>query len=269
MAEPSVVALEAADVADAWPFPGPGDDKYSRGVLGVVAGSAPYPGAAVLCVGGALRAGAGMVRFVGDDADRPPPCTRAGRRRSPGPGRVQAWVVGPGLGTDAHAADRVREVLASDVPVLVDADGLTVLAEHPDWVRDREALTVLTPHDREYERFGRPGRQPTGSAPRAPSPPTSARACCSRARPPSSRPAGGAGPVVVNPTGTGWLATAGSGDVLSGVTGALLAAGLGEVAPAVARVRARHRGAGRRRRRADDLPRGRRRRAGRRQGGHR
>ena len=127
-AEPSVVALEAADVADAWPFPGPGDDKYSRGVLGVVAGSAPYPGAAVLCVGGALGPGAGMVRFVGDDAP-----AAAVHARWPeavaGPGRVQAWVVGPGLGTDAHAADRVREVLASDVPVRQRAAVQAVLLE--------------------------------------------------------------------------------------------------------------------------------------------
>jgi ADP-dependent NAD(P)H-hydrate dehydratase / NAD(P)H-hydrate epimerase len=230
--EPAVVALEAADVADAWPFPGPADDKYRRGVLGVVAGSQPYPGAAVLCVGGALRAGAGMVRFVGDETP-----SAAVHARWPeavaGPGRVQAWVVGPGLGTDDRAAARVREALESDVPVLVDADGLTVLAQHLDWVRDRAALTVLTPHDREYERFGRPVGVDRVASARDLAADLGACVLLKGSTTIVAAP-GGSGPVVVNPTGTGWLATAGSGDVLSGVTGALLAAGLGEVAPAVA-----------------------------------
>jgi hydroxyethylthiazole kinase-like uncharacterized protein yjeF len=230
--EAAVVALEAADVGEAWPFPGPADDKYTRGVLGVVAGSDPYPGAAVLCVGGALRAGAGMVRFVGDEAP-----AAAVHARWPeavaGAGRVQAWVVGPGLGTDDRSAARIREVLDSDVPVLVDADGLTVLAQHPDWVRERRALTVLTPHDREYERFGRPVGADRVAAARDLA--ADLGACVLlKGSTTIVAAAGGDGPVVVNPTGTGWLATAGSGDVLSGVTGALLAAGLGEVAPAVA-----------------------------------
>jgi ADP-dependent NAD(P)H-hydrate dehydratase / NAD(P)H-hydrate epimerase len=230
--EPAAVALEADDVADAWPFPGPLDDKYSRGVVGVVAGSQPYPGAAVLCVGGAVRAGAGMVRFVGDDAP-----AAAVHARWPeavaGAGRVQAWVVGPGLGTDELAAGRVREVLDSDVPVLVDADGLTVLAQHPEWVRTRSALTVLTPHDREYERFGRAVGPDRIGAARAMAADLSASVLLKGSTTVVAA-AGGSGPVVVNPTGTGWLATAGSGDVLSGIAGALLAAGLGEVAPAVA-----------------------------------
>ncbi len=227
-----VLALEAADVQDAWPYPGPGDDKYTRGVLGVVAGSADYPGAAVLCVGGALGAGAGMVRFAGDAE-----LSAAVHARWPeavaGPGRVQAWVVGPGLGTDPAAAGRVGEVLGSDLPVLVDADALTVLAAHPDWVRDRRALTVLTPHDREYERFGRPVGPDRVEAARALA--ADLGACVLlKGSTTVVAPAGGAGAVHVNPTGTGWLATAGSGDVLSGVTGALLAAGLGESAAPVA-----------------------------------
>ncbi len=71
-----------------------------------------------------------------------------------GAGRVQAWVVGPGLGTDDAAAAVVRAVLAQDVPVLVDADALTVCAQHPQWLRDRTAPTLLTPHDGEFARFG-------------------------------------------------------------------------------------------------------------------
>ena len=62
--------------------------------------------------------------------------------------------VGPGLGTDATAAEAVEAVLAADVPVLVDADALTVCAQHPEWLRRRTAPTLLTPHDREFARFG-------------------------------------------------------------------------------------------------------------------
>jgi hydroxyethylthiazole kinase-like uncharacterized protein yjeF len=230
--EPAAVALEAADIAAVWPFPGPDDDKYSRGVLGVVAGSAAYPGAAVLCVGGALGAGAGMVRFAGDDGP-----AAAVHARWPeavaGEGRVQAWAVGPGLGTDEAAERRVEEVLASDVPVLVDADALTLVAQHPDWVRQRAALTVLTPHDREYERFGRPVGDDRLGAARDLAADLGACVLLKGSTTVVAAP-GGVGPVLVNPTGTGWLATAGSGDVLSGVTGALLAAGLGATAPAVA-----------------------------------
>ncbi|MGZ4613477.1 MAG: NAD(P)H-hydrate epimerase, partial [Kineosporiaceae bacterium] len=113
---PDVRALEAADVTAAWPYPGSSDDKYTRGVVGVAAGSPGYPGAAVLAVSGAVRAGAGMVRFAGD-----PETARLVSTARPeavvGEGRVQAWVVGPGIGTGPEAADRVREVLATDVPV--------------------------------------------------------------------------------------------------------------------------------------------------------
>ena len=105
-------------------------------------------------MGGAVRSGAGLVRYTGGAADLV-------RAHWPevvvNEGRVQAWVVGPGMGTDAAAAERLRAVLASDVPVVVDADALTLLAEHQDWVRDRPVLTVLTPHDREFERFGGTG----------------------------------------------------------------------------------------------------------------
>ncbi|MYT24770.1 bifunctional ADP-dependent NAD(P)H-hydrate dehydratase/NAD(P)H-hydrate epimerase, partial [Streptomyces sp. SID7760] len=90
-----------------------------RGVVGILAGSVQYPGAAVLAVAGALRGGAGAVRYVGPAADAVLaryPETLIGR------GRVQAWVVGPGLG-EGRAAE-VAEALADPVPVLVDADGL-------------------------------------------------------------------------------------------------------------------------------------------------
>ena len=132
----SITALQAADVHALLPAPSPESDKYRRGVLGIVAGSDTYTGAALLATGGALRAGAGMVRFV--SVAHPAELVRA---RWPeavvtvlngepdddvlGAGRVQAWVVGPGIGTDAYAEHLVAQVLRSDVPVIVDADALT------------------------------------------------------------------------------------------------------------------------------------------------
>ncbi len=226
-AQAAVQVLEADDVAAAWHQPGPDDDKYTRGVVGVVAGSPAYTGAAVLCVGAALRAGAGMVRFVGEGA-----AADAVRARWPeavlGDGRVQAWVVGPGLGTGPEAVAAVRTALASDVPVLVDADGLTVLAEHPELVRGRAAPTVLTPHDREYERFGRAVGDDRLGAARRLAADLGVTVLLKGSTTVVAQPGGLA---FVNPTGTSWLATAGSGDVLSGITGTLLAAGLGAMAP--------------------------------------
>ncbi len=160
-----VEQLQDADAARLLPHGHAGSDKYARGVVGVVAGSQTYPGAAVLCTGSAATAGAGMVRFAGA-----PHAAEQVRLRWPetvvtdlegadvvAAGRVQAWVVGPGLGTDGAAAAAVEAVLAQDVPVLVDADALTVCAQHPGWLRRRTAPTLLTPHDREFERFGSAG----------------------------------------------------------------------------------------------------------------
>jgi hydroxyethylthiazole kinase-like uncharacterized protein yjeF len=224
--EPAVRVLEHADVAALLPTAGAGDDKYTRGVVGVVAGSAAYPGAAVLCTGSATLGGAGMVRYAGAAGD-------AVRARWPevivsdgGPehaGRVQAWVVGPGGGTDADAADRLRTVLASDLPVLVDADGITLLAQDLDLVRKRSAPTVLTPHDREFERLAGPvGADRIGAARRA----AVDLGAIMLLKGNRTIVAGPDGTAYVNRTGTAWLATAGSGDVLSGLGGALLAAGL-------------------------------------------
>ena len=228
---PEVAALlvpDAADVAAVWPVPGADDDKYTQGVVGVAAGSSQYTGAAVLSVGGAVRSGAGLVRYTGGAADLV-------RAHWPevvvNEGRVQAWVVGPGMGTDATAAERLRAVLASDVPVVVDADALTLLAEHQDWVRDRPGLTVLTPHDREFERFGAPVGDDRAGAARALAAGLGAVVLLKGSTTLVARPDG---VVHVNPTGTGALATGGTGDVLAGVVGRLLAGGLGALAPVVA-----------------------------------
>ena len=64
------MGFDAADVAARWPMPGPKDDKYTQGVTGVLAGSATYPGAAVLCTGAAVAATSGMVRYAGSAAQQ-------------------------------------------------------------------------------------------------------------------------------------------------------------------------------------------------------
>ncbi|MER6470263.1 NAD(P)H-hydrate dehydratase [Streptomyces collinus] len=219
-------ALQHADVARLLPSPAVESDKYRRGVVGIAAGSARYPGAAVLAVSGALRGGAGAVRYVGPAGDAVIarfPETLVSDGGPAKAGRVQAWVVGPGAGDDAAT---VAEVLAAEVPVLVDADGLR-LAER-DAVRARTAPTLMTPHAGEAAALLGVRREEVEAARLA-----SARELAAVYRATVllkgsttlvADPGGGA--VRVNPTGTGWLATAGSGDVLSGLAGSLLAAGL-------------------------------------------
>jgi hydroxyethylthiazole kinase-like uncharacterized protein yjeF len=202
-------------------------DKYGRGVIGIAAGSETYPGAAVLSTGAALAAGAGMVRFVGA-----PHAAEQVRQRWPeavvteargvavlDAGRVQAWVVGPGLGTDASAAETVEAILGTDVPVLVDADALTICAQHRGWL-GRSAPTLLTPHDREFERFGHSvGPDRIGAARRL----AAELGVTVLLKGSATVVAAPDGRVRVNPTGSPQLATAGSGDVLAGGAGALLA----------------------------------------------
>ncbi|MBC9717321.1 NAD(P)H-hydrate dehydratase [Streptomyces sp. TRM66268-LWL] len=226
---PDLEALQYADVAALLPEPGASSDKYRRGVVGIAAGSATYPGAAVLAVAGALRGGAGAVRYVGPAADEvlarfPEVLVHAGPPSAAG--RVQAWVVGPGIGDDAA---RVADVLAQDVPVLVDADGLR-LAD-PSVLRGRTAPTVLTPHAGEAAALLGVSRESVESGRLSAVRRLAAEFSATVLLKGSTTlvaPAGG-GPVRVNPTGSAWLATAGSGDVLSGLCGALLSAGLGGV----------------------------------------
>lgn len=240
--EGELQSVEAADVAARWPVPGPKDDKYSQGVTGVLAGSATYPGAAILCTGAAVAATSGMVRYAG---------TAAGEVVTHWPeviatpsvdavGRVQAWVVGPGVGTDEAGEAALRFALDTDLPVLVDADALTILAAHPDLVAGRTAPTLLTPHAGEFARLaGHPPGVDRVAATRELADAFDATVLLKGNVTVIAEP--GAGHVYVNPAGQSWAATAGSGDVLSGIIGALLAAGLapGEAAAVGAFVHAR------------------------------
>jgi hydroxyethylthiazole kinase-like uncharacterized protein yjeF len=218
--------LTDADAAARLPLPTADDDKYSQGVVGVVAGSATYPGAGVLCTGAALRTRPGLVRYAGTAADGvraawPEAIVTDGRPRDAG--RVQAWVVGPGMGTDDAARSVLEEVLATDLPVVVDADALTMVAERPGLVRGRRGHTLLTPHDREFARFGvEVGDDRIGAARRL----AADLGATVLLKGEATVVADADGTAFVNGTGTPWLATAGTGDVLSGIAGALLAADL-------------------------------------------
>ncbi len=222
---PHLQVLEAEDVGARWPVPGPADDKYTQGVCGIAAGSAVYPGAAVLATGSAVLATSGMVRFAGGAApgvrDHWPEVITTESVATAG--RTQAWVVGPGIGTD----DAGRAVLAAaidlDVPMCVDADGVTLLAQHADL---RAALAgrpvVITPHDREFARIaGEVGADRVGAARRA----AAELGVTVLLKGNATVVADPDGRALVHPSSTSWAATAGSGDVLSGMIGALLAAG--------------------------------------------
>ena len=237
----NLAALDADDIAARWPVPGPRDDKYTQGVTGVLAGSATYPGAAVLCTGAAVAATSGMVRYAGSAGQQvlsrwPEVIATPDHAMA---GRVQAWVVGPGLGTDETAGAALRFALDSSIPVIADADALTMLAAHPDLLANRRAPTVLTPHAGEFARLAGspPGADRVGATRRL----AEQLGVTVLLKGNVTVVAEPEGTVYLNPAGQSWAATAGSGDVLSGIIGALLAAGLspGEAAAAAAFVHAR------------------------------
>jgi hydroxyethylthiazole kinase-like uncharacterized protein yjeF len=216
----AVESLQAADVRDLYPVPHGESDKYSRGVLGLMAGSAQYPGAAVIATAGALGGPLGMVRYVGPDA-----VAAEVRAAHPeivaGEGRVQAWAVGSGLGDELDVG-RVRDLLDADEPILLDADGLRALDDSGD-----HAGVLATPHAGELARLLGVDRS-TVEAARL----EHARLAAERfdatvlLKGSTTVIAAPDGHVRVNTNATPWLATAGAGDVLAGLCGALLAAGL-------------------------------------------
>jgi hydroxyethylthiazole kinase-like uncharacterized protein yjeF len=212
-----VEALQPSDVARLLPRPDPQAHKYTRGVVGVRAGSAQYPGAGLLCVAGAATGLCGMVRYVGDDqvADR----VREARPDVVGDGRVQAWAVGSGGGEGA--GDALKAAVADGVPLVVDADALAHVTG------PLGVPAVLTPHAGELAAMTDAERSDVEARPLA-----HARAAAAtydavvllKGR--HTLVASPDGAVRVTTTGVPWLATAGAGDVLTGAIGSLLAAGL-------------------------------------------
>ncbi|MCU0300988.1 MAG: NAD(P)H-hydrate epimerase [Candidatus Nanopelagicales bacterium] len=240
--EPAAQVLDLADLA--LPAPSPTTHKYRRGVVEVLAGSAGYPGAALLAVGGARRAGAGMVAFRGGSgasglvdpvaalvAGRFPDVVLAQR-----PARARC--VGPGLDEVAGGAELVLEALADPAPVVVDASGLAVLAGEQGRaaLADRVArgwVTVLTPHAGEFARLGfDPAGGPLVAARRA----AGETGVVMVLKGPGTVVAAPDGAAFVDPFGTASLATAGAGDVLAGLMAGMLAGagGAGEVTAAMA-----------------------------------
>jgi hydroxyethylthiazole kinase-like uncharacterized protein yjeF len=213
------------DDARAWVrAPQPDDDKYSRGVLGVVTGSVEYPGAAALGVSAAHRTGVGMVRYIGPRTVR-----RAVLDRRPetvtGRGRVQAWLLGSGIDPTRRSfmlLGDLQHALADGVPVVLDSGALDLAGTH-------SAPTVITPHLRELVRLLN-AREVRASL-------DEVRAAPGEWAERAAHELGvavllkGATTYVCDPSGnhrtvvapTHWLATAGTGDVLGGILGALAA----------------------------------------------
>jgi ADP-dependent NAD(P)H-hydrate dehydratase / NAD(P)H-hydrate epimerase len=223
----SLVLVDDALAATALDRPAAFDDKYTRGVVGLSTGSERYSGAAVLSTGGARHGLAGYVRYSGPAYQQvvtawPDIVAKPGRVGLAG--RTQCWVIGSGRGTDEEARLAILDAAALIEPLLLDADALTLLAEDAEVraaVTSRAGVTVLTPHDGEYARL-------TGSAVGAD------RVGAARALAASVGAVvllKGSSTIVASPAGATFvalaappeLATAGSGDVLAGFVGSLLA----------------------------------------------
>ena len=248
MSAAAVRSLTQRWVAERLPARPAGAHKGDFGRVLVVAGSIEYPGAALLAGLGALRAGTGLVavaaaesvaRELGGvvpeltwvvlDEEAPGLIAPSGWRRvTAEAARFDALVIGPGLGRQPATQRRARGLVgALPAPAVVDADGLNALAAADRWWQGLEARLVLTPHPGEFGRLV--GSAPDGTDDRA----RSEAAAAAALRWGQVVVLKGARTVIAAPDGevlrsgvaTPALATAGSGDVLAGAIGALLAAG--------------------------------------------
>ena len=239
-----------ADVAG-W-LPGrPVDAHKWQTAVWVVAGSPGMAGAAQLAARAAQRAGAGYVRLStpGGTAGVGAPVEAVGTSLAAegwAEGvlaelhRFRAVVVGPGLGREASTAGEVRRLVrGGDVPMVLDGDGLAALGERPEGL---SPSTVLTPHDGEYARLTgqRPGPDRLDAARRL----AAATGAVVLLKGSTTVVARSDGEALVITTGTSRLATAGTGDVLSGVIAALLAGGLDPALAAAAGAHLHGRAAG-------------------------
>ncbi len=208
-----------AEAASWIAVPGEDDDKYSRGVVGFVTGSGQYPGAAVLGVEAAAHTGVGMIRYLG--AGRP---TRLVLQRRPEAvtvnGRVQAWVLGSGqdpAALDDATRDLLDAALAQRVPTVLDGGAL---ARRPD----ATGAVLLTPHAREMSRlleWDLAGilADPESAARRA----AAELDATVLLKGHTTHVASPDGALLRVRSAPSWLATAGAGDALAGILGALLA----------------------------------------------
>jgi ADP-dependent NAD(P)H-hydrate dehydratase / NAD(P)H-hydrate epimerase len=236
-----------ADILELVPHRSERDNKYTAGSVLVVGGSVGLTGAPSLTSQAALRAGAGIVtacvpaslnavfeQRLLEVMTRPCPdedgtmTLDAVDAVMAAAERAGAMALGPGLGRTEGTRALVGYLLDRlDKPVVLDADGLWALTDHLDWVFARDAPTVLTPHAGELGRLvGRPSAWVDANrldAVQSGADDTGAVVLLKGADTLVAAP--GRGPVVVD-LGNAGLATAGSGDVLTGVTAAFLAKGL-------------------------------------------
>ena len=199
--------------------------KYSRGMVAVVGGA--MPGAAALCAQAAMRAGAGYTVLL---ADSVPVMPHAIVHRDWSPDalrdkRIGAVVIGPGLGRDSAAHEKLAAAIASPHPLVIDGDALHLLdGRHFDGFRDREPGVVLTPHAGEFAAlFG----DWAGSKIDAAKDGAGRAHACVVFKGPDTVIAAPFGHVIVSSRASRWLATAGTGDVLAGAIAAMLAGNAG------------------------------------------
>jgi Predicted sugar kinase len=227
LGEPEVHQWQAGDVADAWPVPSATTDKYGRGVVGLDTGSPDYPGAAVLSAAGATYAGAGMVRHLG-----PVPVTSRVLDTFPNvvaaQGRVQALVIGSGWG-QRKDTKTVARLMATGVPMVIDADALRQLPP------DGRPTALLTPHAGELAFLLGVERAWVSADPLAAVRQAAAKTGCTVLLKGATQYIATPGDHTVQLAvpGPAWTAQAGSGDVLAGIAGTLLAAGVETATAAV------------------------------------
>ncbi|MBH0025154.1 ADP/ATP-dependent (S)-NAD(P)H-hydrate dehydratase [Salinibacterium sp. SWN248] len=208
----------AAEAARHIALPRDSDDKYSRGVLGLITGSAQYPGAAVIGVEAAARTGVGMIRYLGAERaenlilQRRPEAVMAD-------GRVQAWLIGSGMDhadREPDAEKRIAAAISQNVPIVLDGGALDV-------VHRVNTPTVITPHYRELARLLGADVDDIAAAPRdwAESAATTL-GCTVLLKGHTTYISDGTTTVAVA-AAPAWLATAGAGDALGGILGALVA----------------------------------------------
>jgi ADP-dependent NAD(P)H-hydrate dehydratase / NAD(P)H-hydrate epimerase len=250
---PASTTLTPRWVAQRLPERGERAHKGTFGRLLVVAGSLEYPGAAILTALGAMRAGAGVVRVAAAesvaarlagivpeltwmvlDEEAPGLIAPGGWRRLTNESALHdAVVIGPGLGGQPATQRRARQLIGSlEVPAVVDADGLNALSGARRWWQSTRAPLVVTPHPGEFARLtGEEAPSSDDDEARA------AAAGAAAQRWNKVVVLKGAHTVVAAPSGellasaiaTPALATAGSGDLLAGVIGAFMAAGVAPI----------------------------------------
>lgn len=231
----------AARTADPGDFPLPRRPRDSHkgdyGRLFILAGSRGYTGAAALCARAAVRSGAGLVTLAVPEDVYPVLAAKCCDEVMVWPMRsdnravldkakgATAAVIGPGLG-QGERAERLALALMRELmcPIILDADGLNIISRHIDVLDERAGDTVLTPHDGEFARLSGctlPITERLGAARGF----AQAHRCTLVLKGHRTVTAYPNGDCVVNPTGNPGMATGGSGDVLAGLLGALMAQG--------------------------------------------